>query len=305
MSATSSPSAKKPYPVARICQVWGVPRATYYDWRNRQKLASPPPRQKPGPRTGMSDEELLAEIRAVLSHAEEQLQIRGEGHRKVWARLRHKGIRTSMRRVLRLMRENALLAPTRQRRARGPRNHDGTIQTERPDEMWGTDATNVALTTGQQAWVFIAIDHYTGECTGIHGTASGTRFEALEPIRQGVRELIGEIGADVAVGLAIRHDHGSQYMSHAFQEEISFLGAKSSPSYVASPEGNGVAERFIRTLKEQLLWVEGFATVEDLREALQAFRTRYNANWLVARHGHRTPSQVRADYAASASRMAA
>jgi transposase InsO family protein len=120
--------------------------------------------------------------------------------------------------------------------------------------MWGTDGTQVALRSGLLCWVFLAIDHCTAECIGVHASLSGSRFEALEPLRQGVREFLGPIDRGVASGLAIRHDHGSQYMSRAFQEEIAFLGMRSSPSYVGQPEGNGVAERFVRTLKEQLLW---------------------------------------------------
>ena len=55
-----------------------------------------------------------------------------------------------------------------------------------------------------------------------------------------------------------------------------------------------MAERFIRTLKEQLLWVRTFATVEDLRQALLEFKDRYNRAWLCERHGLQTPAQVRA-----------
>ena len=69
----------------------------------------------------------------------------------------------------------------------------------------------------------------------------------------------------------------------------------SSPSFVREPEGNGVAERFIRTLKENLLWVRNFATVAELVEALREFRRRYNEQWLIERHGYRTPSQARSD----------
>ena len=75
---------------------------------------------------------------------------------------------------------------------------------------------------------------------------------------------------------------------------MTFLGIQTSPSFVREPEGNGVAERFIRTLKENLLWVRTFETIEDLRIALQDFAHRYNETWLVARHGYRTPARVRA-----------
>ena len=67
----------------------------------------------------------------------------GEGHRKVWARLRLVGLRTSRRRVLRLMRENNLLAPFRVGTPRGPRTHDSTIIPEMGDTMWSTDLTTI------------------------------------------------------------------------------------------------------------------------------------------------------------------
>jgi putative transposase len=60
---------------------------------------------------------------------------------------------------------------------------------------------------------------------------------------------------------------------------------------VREPEGNGCAERFIRTLKENLLWVRHFATVEELRLALLAFKR----TWIIERHGYKTPAQVRDD----------
>ena len=87
----------------------------------------------------------------------------------------------------------------------------------------------------------------------------------------------------------------SQYVSHDFQAEICFLGLESSPAFVREPEGNGCAERFIRVLKENLLWVRPFATIEELRLALIAFKRTYNQTWIIERHGYRTPAPVRAD----------
>jgi len=159
--------------------------------------------------------------------------------------------------------------------------------------------------SGGQVAVFIAVDHPNAECVGVHAAHHGTRFEALEPLRQGVRQHFGGFARGVARGLSVRHDHGSQYMSRAFQEEITFLGAESSPAVVRAPEGNGCAERFIRTLKENLLWVKTFDTVEELRRALLAFKDTYNTTWLIGRLGHRTPAAVRQDHLLSPAALAA
>jgi len=110
-----------------------------------------------------------------------------------------------------------------------------------------------------------------------------------------VREHFGSFAKGVARGLSVRHDHGSQYMSRVFQDEVAFLGARSSPAFVRAPEGNGCAERFIRTLKENLLWVQTFNTIEELRQALLAFKDTYNTPWLIGRLGHRPPAAVRRD----------
>jgi transposase InsO family protein len=243
----------------------------------------------------MADAALVERIRAVLAAS----PFHGEGHRKVWARLRVAGLRTSRRRVLRLMRENHLLAPTRVGAPRGPRSHDGTIIPETVDTMWGTDLTSTITGEGQVA-VFVAVDHCSAECVGIHAAPRATRFEALEPIRQGVRRHFGGFARAIASGLSLRHDHGSQYMSDAFQAELRFLGIESSPAFVRAPEGNGCAERFIRTLKETLLWVRFFASVEELRQALLEFQESYNADWLIERHGFRPPRAIREDQLSTA-----
>jgi putative transposase len=286
MSRRTSPSTGRTYGLARVARVWGVARATVY--RQRRPAARPPRRS--GPSGPMPDAGLVEAIRRVLAGS----GFSGEGYRKAWARLRFEGIRTSRRRVLRLMREHGLLAHQRPGAARGPRNHDGTIVTERVDVTWGADLTSVMTGEGQAA-VFVAVDHCSTECVGIHASRSATRFEALEPIRQGVRQRFGGFDRKIAAGLAVRHDHGSQYVAHDLQKELAFLGIASSPSFVRAPEGNGCAERFIRTLKENLLWLRSFETIEELRQAVLAFKERYNRTWIVERHGYRTPAQGRAE----------
>jgi putative transposase len=84
-------------------------------------------------------------------------------------------------------------------------------------------------------------------------------------------------------------------MARHFQNEIRYLGLQSSPAFVGEPQGNGCAERIIRTLKEQLLWTRSFKDLDDLNRALQDFRKTYNEQWLIGRLGHRTPAQARAE----------
>jgi transposase InsO family protein len=256
---------------------------------------------KRGPKTLFTDAELTQRIRDVLAAS----PFLGEGHRKVWAKLRFAGVRAGKARVRRLMREHGLLAPHRLGPARGPRNHDGTIIPDAPDMMWGPDLTATLTMREGQAAVFVCVDHCTAELLGVHAAKAATRWEALEPIKQAVRTVYGQVRQNVAQGLQLRHDHGSQYVADDFQREIGFMGIKSSPSFVRAPEGNGCAERIIRTLKEQLLWVQSFDTIEDLRVALLTWQKLYNEQWMIERHGHRSPAQARRDHYAATHKLAA
>jgi putative transposase len=287
MSRRTSVSAGKVYGVRRVCRAWEVAPSSYYAWQRRQHLEAEVRRR--GPRGEHCDEDLVAAIRGLLRDS----PFTGEGYRKIWARLRFAGIRTSKERVRRLMREHNLQAPVRVGKPRGPRHHDGSITTDAPDVLWGKDMTATLLASGQQANVFVAVDHCGIYCTGIHAAARGTRWEALEPIRQGVKESFGAFDQDVAIGLGVRHDHGSQYVSDDFQKELQYLGMESSPAFVRAPQGNGCAEWFIRILKENLLWVQAFETVEELRQALITFKRFYNHHWLMGKYGNKTPAEIR------------
>ena len=271
MSRQVSIFSRRRYGLARACRIWEVARSGLYAWRSRAERTVSHLRRRPGPPGPCSDEELVTYARQTLQES----PFHGEGYRKVWARLRFKGIRTSKERVRRLMREHGLQAPHRVGRRRGPVAPDGTITTDEG-----------------QAAVMVAVDHCSFECVGIHASKSANRFEALEPVRQGVAERLGRFALGAGKGVAIRHDHGTAYLSDTFQGELAFLGMASSPAFVREPEGNGCAERFIRILKENLLWVQTFATVEELRRSLIEFKDRYNREWILERHHYLTPRKA-------------
>ena len=294
MKGRVSPSTQRPYPLTMICAVYRVPRSSGYATAGAP--GPPAPRNKPGPKTGHGDADIIAASRAVLAAC----PFHGEGYRKVRARLAHRGLPVSGKRVLRLMRTHGRLAPRRRGPPNGNPAHDGTIITERPDVMWGTDATRFYTEREGWCWFFGAIDHHLDEVVGWHTAKLGDRWAALEPIRQGVRPAFGQFGKDVARGLAIRCDWGPPYIADAWIKEVKWRGCTISPSYVGEPEGNGVAERFIRTLKEQCIYVHQFASLEEAHRIIGHFIARYNAEWLIERLGHRTPAQARAEAMAKA-----
>ena len=85
---------------------------------------------------------------------------------------------------------------------------------------------------------------------------------------------------------------GPQYRSAHFTGSLAWLGISDHPAFLGEPETNGCAERWIRTLKEQCLWVQLHDTVEQLRQAVAGFVDRYNSSWLIQRHGHQTPKEA-------------
>jgi transposase InsO family protein len=148
-----------------------LPRSTLYLQRRQRTipLEERPEPKKRGPLGTCGDEELVGHIRRNLTES----PFHGEGYRKVWGGLRFLGTRTSKERVRRLMRQHGLQARQRVGYPHGPKAHDGTIITERPDEMWGTDMTTTVTTGEGQVCVFVAVDHCTSECVGIHAALSG------------------------------------------------------------------------------------------------------------------------------------
>ena len=290
MADATSPAAGRRYGVTRVCQVWGVPRSSFYVAQQAADAGPKPSLARRGPKPAISDEDLLAAIRADLARS----PWTGEGHRKVWARVRTlDGIQVSRKRVLRLMREHALLSPHRTR-TRPETAHERHIITAAPNVMWAIDATQVTTVQDGKVWLFGVVEHWNAEMMGWHLAKRGTRYEAIQALGMAVRQQFGHLGAGAARGLALRHDHGSNFMADVFQKQARFWGMTPSYAFVAEPETNGCIERLFRTLKEQAIYGRIFQTINDVRDAVREFVACYNAEWLVEKNRYRSPAQMRA-----------
>jgi transposase InsO family protein len=184
------------------------------------------------------------------------------------------------------------------------RRHDGSIRTEHPNQMWGTDAKQFWTRQEGSCWFFGLMDHCNDEILGWHASVMGDRFAclpvgmaALEPVHQAVKSQFGSLGKGIVLdtGLFLRSDHGSQYDSRDFQAELRYLGLVHSPAFVRSPECNGIIERFNRTLQEQVFDIHCFETIDEARIVIAQFIDDYNRFWLIQRLGYRSPMEFKAD----------
>ena len=335
MAETVSPAAGRRYGVARVCKVWDVPRSSFYAARTAAADPSPQhPKGRRGPKPAVSDAELLTAIRADLDRSPWS----GEGHRKVppraccarslrepdrssaddrWARLRVlDDLRVSRKRVLRLMRENALLSPHRVL-PRPEATHDRKIVTDAPNVMWAIDGTQITTVQDGKVWLFGVAEHWNAELVGWHVSKNGTRHQALQAMSMAVAEQFGQLGPDVARGLALRHDFpgvptppaswggGSAFLADDFHRQVKAWGMTLSYAFVGQPETNGVIERLFRTFKEQVVYGRIFQTIEEVRDAVRAFARRYDTEWLVEKNGHASPAAARERWINATLQMAA
>lgn len=275
----------KPFPMQLILKVTGYSSSTWYEKpRGRKEI-------KPGPKPAIDDTEALRLIREDLEHS----KFNGEGYLKVKKRLAKTNKLIAKHRVNALMRENKLLSPHRPVKGGKKRTHEGRITTDEPDRMWATDGKKFWAGKDGWCWFFGVIDHFNDEIIAWNAAKIGNRFEALVPVQRAVRLRFGSLNKNICAGTALqlRSDHGSQYESRDFLNEMKFLGLDMSKAFVRSPECNGIIERFHRTLNEQIFQITNFDSLEQAKEAIKSFIEDYNQHWMLHRLGCCSPLEAR------------
>jgi len=285
LSKEPSSITLKPYPMRLILKIAGYSSSTWYE--RREILL----KDKPGPKPVIPDGEALELIKLQIIES----KFNGEGYIKIKRKLARQGKRISKLRVNRLMRENDLLSPTRPVTNGRKKEHNGKIITSKPNQMWATDGKKFFAGKDGWCWFFGVIDHFNDEIISWHTSKKGTRFAAMEPVRAAVRGRYGSVEKDICkqTTLLLRSDHGSQYDSFDFMNEMNFLGLKMSKSFVRSPECNGIIERFHRTLEEQVFQINTFETLEQAKETIIAFINNYNNDWILHRLQYCSPVEYR------------
>lgn len=266
-----------------ICEIVGVSRSSFYRWRQRQAGAGFPDPKYLGSRDPAGDARILASI--------QELKLRHPfwGYRRVRAWLKYREeLMVGHKRVYRLMKENELLVP--QKRYRAKRQAVGRKpRAQRPGQYWGIDMTKFIIPDLGWAYLVIVLDWFSRKVVGWQLSCRGRTQEWCEALEDAVLQEFphGVRGQ----GLKLVSDNGCQPTSRSFLKVTATLDIEQIFTSFNNPKGNAETERFMRTLKEELLWLEEFAGLEAARDKLSAWIEFYNKEYLHSALGYKSPQE--------------
>lgn len=287
--------------VSLLCATFDLSRAAYYAEARRQRGAAAPtgdgkiialPRR---PRH-TSAEVVLLRIREVLDRETSTAW----GVRKVWATLRREGLRVSRRRVHAIMRAHGLVLARDREPGETPRGH---VAVPEPNRRLATDLTTVWTKRDGVVALVPTID--CGDRSAVvvvtkdqHGPAVLASVEA---------KLVAAFGspANVPDGVELRTDHGPQYTGADCAALCERWRLAHTYAPVGRPTGNAVVERFIRTLKEELIWLRDWDSADELHAAVAAWLDHYLHHRPHQALNWQTPSERRAERLAAPVALAA
>lgn len=280
--------------VTLACETFGVSRAAFYA---SQKPAGPPRPSNGPPRTrGTPAATVLEAIeRVVAAHA-------AWGVRKVWATLKRQGLRVGRRRIWALMRAHGhVLAGGTPREPSARRGH---VVVPEPNRRIATDFTTVWTAVDGLVAVAITVDCGCRSVLDVTVSKSQDAPSMLASVDNALAIAFG-VPENVPEGVELRSDHGSVYTGADAHTFALRWGVEQTFAPVGRPTGNAVAERTIRTMKEECIWLADWRDLVELRDALAVWRRDFNEarphqslNWA-------TPTEYRAAKLGLPARLAA
>jgi putative transposase len=272
--------------VVLTCEAFGLSRQAYYAALRREDEATDAPKRS---REVGVDDDSGASVRAPGSTQRPGIWVATEelrrviheivdehpawGVRKVWATLRRQGLRAGLKRVWAIMKADGLtMEPVAERESPGRYGHVSVPESNR---RWATDLTTVWTRDDGVVAVVPVIDcgdRVAFACQATKSQDAATVLAAVE------RSLAEEFGSPdhIPAGLELRSDHGPQFTGDDCDTFCREWGIDHTFAPVGRPTGNAVAERFILTLKVELIWTRDWTSLTELQAAIDDWLITYN-----------------------------
>jgi transposase InsO family protein len=264
-------------PIQRLCRLGTVPRCAYY--RALSQTAS---------HADSFQGEIQSRIQSIcVEHA-------GYGYRMVTKQLQAEGYRVNHKRILRLMRRDNLLCLRKRRWVHTTQSNHGyrvypnlarDIALEKPDQLWVADITYIRLPR-ECVYLAVLLDAYSRRAIGWAVERSLRTSLTITALQMAFQTRC------VGPGLVHHSDRGMQYASDEYTALLQMHGILISMSRSGNPYDNATVESFIKTLKQNEVYLADYHSLEEARENIEYFlATVYNQRRLHSSLGYLTPSQ--------------
>ncbi|EFI6272100.1 IS3 family transposase [Escherichia coli] len=245
---------------------------------------------KDGRRSRHSDDtDVLLRIHHVIG------ELPTYGYRRVWALLRRQAELDGMpainaKRVYRIMRQNALLLERKPAVPPSKRAHTGRVAVKESNQRWCSDGFEFRCDNGEKLRVTFALDCCDREALHWAVTTGGFDSETVQDVMLGAveRRFGNELPASPVEWLT---DNGSCYRANETRQFARMLGLEPKNTAVRSPESNGIAESFVKTIKRDYISImpkpDGLTAAKNLAEAFEHYNEWHPHSAL----GYRSPRE--------------
>ncbi|EIH4710941.1 IS3 family transposase, partial [Escherichia coli] len=229
---------------------------------------------KDGRRSRHSDDtDVLLRIHHVIG------ELPTYGYRRIWALLRRQAELDGMpainaKRIYRIMRQNALLLERKTAVPPSKRAHTGKVAVKESNQRWCSDGFEFRCDNGEKLRVTFALDCCDREALHWAVTTGGFDSETVQDVMLGAveRRFGNELPASPVEWLT---DNGSCYRANETRQFARMLGLEPKNTAVRSPESNGIAESFVKTIKRDYISImpkpDGLTAAKNLAEAFEHY----------------------------------
>lgn len=272
------------YKITNICNAFEVPRSSYYYHQGKVKRGYIREKRK------KLEEEILCEIRDIKKIHPLY------GYRRTTALVKKKLKKyVNHKRIYRLMKEEKLLCERKKYKAKRHKPGDRSKpKAKYPNHWWGTDMTKHYIEGYGWLYIVPVLDWYTKEVVGIEISGSCKTEIWKSALENGVLFACHEGSREYSINLM--SDNGSQPTSGKYEKTCKRLGINHVTTSYNNPKGNAETESFIKTLKEDCLWINEFDSFEDAKREILSWIDYYNHEYPHSAIGYKSPRDMRLEF---------
>ena len=250
-----------------VCQALGLSRSNLLDKKTRSPQWTDGRKSPP-----LADDDTLKQ--AIAGVVQDRATY---GYRRVWARLRIDGHRVNHKRVYRVMRDEGLLLFRQGHKPMDTRKHEGKVAVKESDTRWCSDGLELACDNGERVRVAFALDCCDREVMSWVATTKGIDAGLVgDLMMQAVENRFGANGQPPKP-IEWLTDNGSCYTAAETRSFAKQLGLKPVTTPITSPQSNGMAESFVKTLKRDYAKLAHRPDSQTVMGQLKAWFDDYNS----------------------------